>query len=72
MASKAFQLKSAFLIVAFETARKLDLRVPVTCQSQPTEIHRATPAGGWRKDVREVDGVCAGIHQGSVRIRRPR
>jgi hypothetical protein len=63
---------SEFLIVAFATAGKMDLGVPVTCQSQSTKVYRAAPAGGWRKDVREVNGVCAGIHQGSMRIRRPR
>ena len=57
---------SEFLIVAFETAGKLDLGISITCQTQPTKVYSAAFARGRREDVRKVDGICAGIHQGSV------
>jgi hypothetical protein len=61
-----------FYFAAFAIAGKLDLGIFVTCQTQSTEVYRAAPARGRRKDVRKVDGVCAGIYQGPVRIHRPR
>lgn len=62
---------SEFLIVAFATDGKLDLGVSVTRQEQQAEVHCIALARGRREDVRKVDGVCAGIHQGFMRIRRP-
>lgn len=57
-----------FQFAAFAIARKLDLGILVTCQSNQTEVYSASLTRSRWEDLREVDGICAGIHQGSMRI----
>lgn len=60
-----------FYLAAFAIVGKLDIGVSLARENNSAEVHCITPARGWRENVREVNGACARIHQGSVRVGRP-